>query len=107
MSTVEEIKEAIQTLSPEDREELVACLPTLLPELDGDAAWERIIRDPRPRPALSALLDQAEAEYRRDPSACPETSESEFDRQSWLPTAHRPFGDSTGDCRATFERPPV
>src|SRR5882672_9717113 len=82
MSTVQEIKEAIQTLSPEEREELVACLPGLLPELDGDAAWERIIRDPRPRPALSALLDQAEAEYRQNPSGCPETSDAEFERHS-------------------------
>jgi len=75
MSSVQEIKEAIQTLSPQEREELVACLPALLPELDGDAAWERILRDPRPRPALSALLDQAEAEYRQNPSGCPETTE--------------------------------
>ncbi|MDO8630805.1 MAG: hypothetical protein Q7R41_09950 [Phycisphaerales bacterium] len=82
MSTVREIKDAIQSLSPQEREELVACLPALLPELDGDAAWERIIRDPRPRPALSALLDQAEAEYRQNPSGCPETSDAEFERHS-------------------------
>ncbi len=81
MSTVQEIKDAIQHLSPAEREELVASLPALLPELDGDAVWERIIRDSRPRPALSALLDQVQAEHRRDPSAYPETSDAEFDRQ--------------------------
>lgn len=82
MSTVKQIKEAIQSLSAQEREELVACLPALVPELDGDAAWERIIRDPSPLPALSALLDQAEAEYRKDPSSCPETSDAEFERHS-------------------------
>ena len=82
MSTVQEIKTAIQKLSPTERSELLAELPSLLPELDGDAAWERIIRDPQPRPTLSALLDEAEAEYRRDPVACPETSDAQFDRHS-------------------------
>ena len=82
MSTVQEITGAIRKLSPAEREKLVAELPALLPELDGDAAWEQLIRDPRPRPALSALLDQAEAEYRQDPSSCPETSDAEFERHS-------------------------
>jgi hypothetical protein len=58
VSTVQEIKNAIQDLSRAEREQLVAELPKLLPELDGDAEWERIIRDARPRLALSALLDQ-------------------------------------------------
>jgi hypothetical protein len=82
VSTVQEIKAAIQNLSPAERRELVASLPALFPELDGDAAWERIIRDARPRPALSALLDQVEQAYRRDRSAFPETSDAEFDRHS-------------------------
>jgi hypothetical protein len=82
MSTVLEIQAAIQTLSPEERKELAAALPALLPELNGDAAWESIIRDPRPRPALSALLDQARAEFERDPASCPETAEAEFERHS-------------------------
>ena len=29
---------------------------------DGDAAWERIINDPRPRPKLEAYMEQAIAE---------------------------------------------
>ena len=59
MSTVQEIEAAIRNLSAAEREELISDLPKLLPELDGDAAWERLIRDARPRPALSALLDKA------------------------------------------------
>jgi hypothetical protein len=82
VSTVQEIKAAIQNLSPAEREELIADLPKLLPELDGDAAWERLVHDSRPRPGLSALLDEAEAAYRRDPEAFPTTSEAEFDRRS-------------------------
>lgn len=82
MSTVQEIKSAIQNLSVAERGQLLADLPALFPELDGDAAWERIIRDSRPCPALSALLDEAEAEFRRNPAICPETTEAEFDRQS-------------------------
>lgn len=65
-----------------ERAKLIAELPALLPELDGDAAWERIIRDSRPRFALSALLDQVEADHRRDPTAFAETSDTEFDRHS-------------------------
>jgi hypothetical protein len=79
---VQEIKAAIQNLSPAERRELTALLPALFPELDGDAAWERIIRDARPRPALSALLDHVEQACQRDPSAFPETSDAEFDRHS-------------------------
>jgi len=82
MSSVQDIKAAIGNLSRTEREELIADLPKLLPELDGDAAWERIIRDSRPRPGLSALLDETEAAYRRNPEAFPTTSEAEFDRHS-------------------------
>jgi hypothetical protein len=82
VSTVQEIKAAIQSLPPAERAKLIADLPALLPELDGDAAWERIVRDSRPRPALSALLDQVEADYRRDPTAFREASDTAFDRHS-------------------------
>jgi hypothetical protein len=82
MSTVNEITDAIRKLSSAQRRELAAELPALLPELDGDAAWERLIRDPHPRPALSRLLDEAEAEFRADPSACPETADADFGRRS-------------------------
>jgi hypothetical protein len=79
VSTIQEIKAAIRSLSPEERKRLAEDLPGLVPELDGDAAWERIIRDIRPRPAFSALVDRIEAEFQRSPSAFPEVQESDFD----------------------------
>jgi len=33
-----------------------------VPESEGDAAWERIIADPRPRPKLEAFIREALAE---------------------------------------------
>jgi hypothetical protein len=73
MSKVEQIENAIRALPPQERAQLVRDLPNILPELDGDAAWERIIRDSQPRPGLSALLDEAETEYRANPESCDET----------------------------------
>jgi hypothetical protein len=85
MSTVDEIAEAIKELSRKDREELIARLPVLLPEMDGDARWERIIRDHRPRPALEKLLDEVEAEHQNHPKNFRETSDEdshdEFDSE--------------------------
>ena len=46
-----------------EREKWIHDLPVLLPELDGDLAWNQIIGDTRARPGLTALLGQAEAEY--------------------------------------------
>lgn len=80
MSTVKEIKEAIQTLSPQEREELAACLPSLFPEWDGDAAWERIIHDPHPRPSLEKLMDEVETERKEHPEKFLRTSDDEFER---------------------------
>jgi len=42
-----------------------------VPELDGDAYWEALIRDPRPRPALSALGDEVDAAFRANPEQFP------------------------------------
>jgi hypothetical protein len=82
VGTAQEIKAAIQKLSDVERKELLAELLKVLPELDGDAAWERIIRDPRPRRALSSLLDETEAEHSGNPTAFAEISDREFDRRS-------------------------
>lgn len=82
MTTVQEIKTAIQNLTPADRDELLAELPALLPELDGDAAWERIIHDPRPRPGLEQLLDEVETERENHPEKFRETSDDEFERNA-------------------------
>ena len=81
MSTVQEIKAAIRSLAPAQREELVKDLPGLLPELDGDAIWEQITRDARPRPGFSALLNEVQAEYRQDPTGFPEITESDFNQR--------------------------
>jgi hypothetical protein len=35
-----------------------------LSETDGDLKWQRIINDPRPRPALSALGDEIEKQFK-------------------------------------------
>lgn len=79
MSTAVEIEAAIRTLSPTERKKLVRDLPALLPELEGDAAWEQIIADPRPRPALSKRFDQIEAEYVKQPESFAEIRDADFD----------------------------
>jgi len=82
MSTVQEIESAIRSLSPADRSRLVSDLPVILPELDGDAAWERIVNDPRPRPALTALLDQVDAQTERDPGTFPVMEDADFEQRA-------------------------
>jgi hypothetical protein len=66
MSTAREIEDAIRSLPAPERDKLLNKIPTLFPELGGDAEWERIIGDERPRPALTELLDKTEAEFHRD-----------------------------------------
>lgn len=82
MSTVEQIQAAIRALPAGERRRLAIDLPKLFPEFDGDSAWERLIQDTRPRPALSKLLDEAEAAVAEDPEAYPETTDDEFKRRS-------------------------
>jgi hypothetical protein len=78
MSTVAEIKAAIQALPPAERERLADDLPSLLPELNGDAKWERIINDARPRPALTALGDEIAAQLKANPAAFREVRDGDF-----------------------------
>ena len=80
MSTAKEIESAILALSPVEREKLVADLPALLPELDGDAKWAGIIHDSRPRRALSALGDEIEAQFKANPGQFPEIKDGDFDK---------------------------
>jgi uncharacterized protein (DUF2249 family) len=82
MSTIQEIEAAIQSLPPEERERLVRDLPSILPELDGDAEWDRLISDPSPRPALSELGDEIEGKMKTNPAQFPEMSEKDFDQPS-------------------------
>ena len=71
MSTAHEIEEAIRSLSPSERKKLLHDIPNLFPELSGDAEWERIIADERPRPALTELLDKTEASFAATPMHFP------------------------------------
>ena len=78
MSTVAEIEAAIQALPPAERERLVDDLPALLPELNGDAKWQRLITDERPRPALTALGDEIAAQLKTNPAGFREVREDDF-----------------------------
>ena len=82
MSTVEQIENAIRALPAGERAQLMRDLPRLFPELDGDALWNRIIHDDRPRPALSRLLDEAAVAVGEDSAPYPETTDDEFKRRS-------------------------
>jgi hypothetical protein len=82
MSTVQEIEAAIRALPPLERERLVADLPAILPELNGDAEWQRILADPRPRPALAALGDEIEGELKANATRYPEIQDADFDHSS-------------------------
>ena len=84
VSTVEEIAEAIGKLPDAERARLAESLPKLIPELDGDARWEAILRDPTPRPKLEKFLDEVDeidAAYRESPEQFKELTEEEFDKQ--------------------------
>jgi hypothetical protein len=78
MSTVAEIEAAIQALPPHERERLADDLPSILPELNGDAKWQRIINDSRPRPALTALGDEIAAQLKSNPASLREIREDDF-----------------------------
>ena len=78
MSTAREIEEAIRTLATSERDKLLRQIPALFPELAGDAEWERLIRDERPRPELSKLLDDTEEQLRRNPNSLPRMKASDF-----------------------------
>ena len=81
MSTVAEIKAAIKALAPAERERLAEDLPSILPELRGDLVWQYIIADQRPRPALSALGDEIEAQFKANAERFPEIKDSDFDQR--------------------------
>ena len=82
MSTVKEIEAAILALPMVERGKLVEDLPAILPELNGDAVWERIISDPRPRPALAAMGDEIEAQLKVNPNRFSEIRDGDFDKHS-------------------------
>ena len=81
MSTALEIEAAIKSLSSAERKKLVRDLPALLPELEGDEAWEQIIEDARPRPGLTKRFDEIEAEFTKRPESFAEICDADFDRK--------------------------
>ena len=81
MSTVAEIEAAIKALPPSERERLAEKLPSILPELRGDIAWQRIISDERPRPSLSALGDQIDDRFKAHAEQFPEIKDTDFDER--------------------------
>jgi hypothetical protein len=72
MSTVEEIEAAIRALGGPEREKLAADLPFILPELNTDTEWSRIVNDPAPSSKLSALGDAVAEKIRTNPKSFPE-----------------------------------
>jgi len=80
VSTVDEIEAAIKALSAAERERLAEDLPSILPELNGDAKWQRIINDARPRPALTALGDEIETQVESKPAAFSELQEADCEQ---------------------------
>ena len=78
MSTAREIEEAIRTMPSSERDKLLRHIPALFPELAGDAEWDRIIQDERPRPELSKLLDDTEEQSRRNPNSLPRLKPADF-----------------------------
>ena len=80
MSTVAEIEAAILALPVTEREKLADDLPSILPELNGDTKWQRIITDARPRPALTALGDQIAAQLKANPAVFSELHDGDFDK---------------------------
>jgi hypothetical protein len=81
MSTVDEIEEAIRALSAAEREHLAEDLPAILPELNGDLKWQRLVGDARPRPALTALGDEIAAQLKNNPSLLSELRDADFDQR--------------------------
>ncbi len=80
MSTVAEIEAGIKALPPDERERLADNLPSILPELNGDAQWRRIINDARPRPALTALGDEIAERMKANPAAFSDMRDTDFDQ---------------------------
>ena len=62
MNTAREIEQAIRSLPSDERNKLLRDLHSIFPELGGDSEWDRIIQDEAPRPELTKLLNEAEAE---------------------------------------------
>lgn len=67
MKSLQEIEEAIVRLPSDARQQLVRDMPSLCPEAFPPDGWEAILRDNTPRPEISSLLDQLDADYPQKP----------------------------------------
>lgn len=67
MKSLQEIEEAIVQLPLEARRQLVRDIPNLCPDAFPPDGWDAILRDEAPRPALSSLLDDLDAEHSQSP----------------------------------------
>ncbi len=67
MKSLLEIEEAIAKLPPKARRQLVRDIPTLCPDEFPVDGWDDILHDTVPRPALTSLLDNLDAEYPHKP----------------------------------------
>ena len=81
MSTVAEIEAAIKALPSAERERLAEDLLSILPELNGDLKWHRLIHDDQPRPALTALGDEIAAQLKKNPASFSKMQDADFDKQ--------------------------
>jgi hypothetical protein len=68
-------------LTSADRERLAEDLPSILPELNGDLKWQRIVNDPSPRPALTTLGDEIAAQFKNSPATFSEIRDADFNPQ--------------------------
>ncbi|HXB60822.1 MAG TPA: hypothetical protein VNU95_14715 [Candidatus Acidoferrales bacterium] len=67
MKSLQEIEEAIARLPAKARRQLVRDIPALCPgEFPADG-WDAILNDNSPRPSLSSLLDDLDAEHSHAP----------------------------------------
>jgi hypothetical protein len=79
MSTLQEIEDAIRTLPQKEREQLADDLPSILPELNGEREWRRIIDDPQPSKALTAFGDKLDAQWARNSEVFPILTDKDFE----------------------------
>lgn len=68
MKSLLEIEDAIARLPKESQQQLFRDLPSLCPDVFPADGWDAILADPTPRPTLSSLLDQLEADYSQKPA---------------------------------------
>jgi hypothetical protein len=67
VKSLQEIEEAIAKLPPKARRQLVKDIPALCHgEFPADG-WDAILNEDAPRPALSSLLDELDAEHAQAP----------------------------------------